>query len=86
MTEPLMLCSHWEPGGEYWLEILHAEPRVLFGGDLLRLIRRGEAQPCVEVDKVGIGGLIRIRARNRYLVYRLTEHLPHDTWAGEWPD
>lgn len=86
MTEPLILRSHWEPGGEYWLEILHAEPRALFSGELLRTIRRGEAQPCVEIDRVAIGGLIRIRARNRCLVYRLAYELDDDLWAGEWPD
>ena len=85
-SEGLILRTGWEPGGEPWMEVIQAEPRALFSGPLLCKVRRGEAFPFTEVDRVAIGGLIRIRARNRYLVYRLTEHLPYDIWAGEWPD
>jgi hypothetical protein len=85
----LMLRSHWEPPGEYWLEIVHAEPRALFGGELLRMTRRGETLPCIEVSAgpVGIGSIVAIRAHDRNVVYRLTEYDERwDIYAGEWPD
>ncbi len=86
-SDGLILCSHWEPGGEVWLEVVHAEPRALFSGPLLRKVRRGEARPFTEMTgEVKVGGIIRIRGRGRTLVYRITEELEYDTWAAEWPD
>jgi hypothetical protein len=86
VRDGLVLASHWEAGGEPWLEVIHAEPRALFSGPLLRRVRRGEGFPFTTVDKVGIGGILRINARDRRLVYRIVEHLPYDIYAGEWPD
>jgi hypothetical protein len=85
----LILRSHWEPGGDPWLEVVHAEPRALFSGFLLRRVRRGEALPFTEVSsgRVGIGSIVTIRARDRNVVYQLTEYdRQHDIYAGEWPD
>jgi hypothetical protein len=85
----LTLHSHWDAGGEYWLEIVHAEPRALFGGELLRMARRGETMSCLEVSTgpVGVGSVVTIRAHDRNAVYRLTEYdRQHDIYAGEWPD
>jgi hypothetical protein len=85
--EGLELCRHYESGGGDWLEILRAEPRALFAGELLRQLRRGDGAPFTSVDRVGVGGLVCIRARNRNVVYRLTGHDPQwDVYTGEWPD
>ena len=83
----LILCSHWEPGGEVWLEVVHAEPTARFAGVLLRRTATGEARPFTETDRVEIGGIIRIWARDRNLVYRITGHdAVTDIYTGEWPD
>jgi hypothetical protein len=85
----LILRSHWQPGGEPWLEIIHAEPRALFSGVLLRKVRRGEASPFTEMSGglVGIGSIVTIRARDRNVVYRLIEYDERrDVYTGEWPD
>lgn len=85
-SDGLILRSHWEPGGEVWLEVVHAEPRALFSGVLLRMVRRGEALPYTECSRASIGGVVKIHAHDRTLIYRLVEKLPHDVYAGEWPD
>jgi hypothetical protein len=88
----LVLRSHWERTGEVWLEVVHAEPRAKFSGLLLRKVADGEALPFTEVDKVEVGGVIRIRVGQgsvggtSNLVYVITEHLDHDIYAGCWPD
>jgi hypothetical protein len=71
------------------VEIVHAEPRALFSGELLRRVRRGEALPFTEVSpgRVRIGSVVTIRAHDRNVIYRLTEYNEQwDVYAGEWPD
>lgn len=83
----LILHGHWQPDGEAWIEVVHAEPRALFAGPLLRQVRMGHAFPFTEIDRVAIGGVLCIRARDRNLVYRLTEYdEQRDIYTGEWPD
>lgn len=84
----LVLRTHWPSGtGEPELEIVMAEPLATFAGDLLRRVRRGEAFPFTECDLAAIGGIVRIRGRDRNLVYRLTSYDPvRDIFTGQWPD
>lgn len=84
-ADGLILRRHWE-GGEDWLEIVHAEPEALFAGELLRGIRQGQEALGVTLTEPAVGGLLRIEARNRTVVYRLVEHKEHDVFVGEWPD
>ena len=87
-SDGLVLRSVWDPGAHMpELEIIVAEPRALFAASLLRKVHLGEAAPYAECDRVGIGGVVRIRARDRTLVYLLTEYSGHlDVYTGEWPD
>jgi hypothetical protein len=85
--------SHGEPES---VEVLHADPRVLISGELLRQVHAGtphERVPFAMVDKPEVGGTLTIRATTGNLVYRLTEYEPlhhgyrvPDTYVGEWPD
>ncbi len=81
----LLLRRHYE-GTECWLEILEAAPRAMFSGELLRSARRGSGGPEVDVDYPGVGGIVRIKGRNRTVVYRLVAEAPLDIFIGEWPD
>lgn len=84
----LVLRSHWGPGGiDPMLEVLHAAPEALFSGQLLRLVQRGEAQPFTELDRAEIGGVLKIYAEDRTLIYRLTAYdAKRDVYTGHWPD
>ena len=83
----LVLRRHWARD-ETWLEVMHARPRALFSGSLLRALRRGEGMPEVGINEpVAVGAVVRIRARNQMLVYRLVAHDEQwDVYTGEWPD
>src|SRR5258707_15611036 len=81
----LIICKHYE-GSEEWLEIVSAMPRAMFSAELLHEVRRG-ASLDISLDKLGIGGLLRIRGRDRTVLYRLVAHqFELDIWFGEWPD
>lgn len=79
------LKRHYERTDE-WLEILSAEPQAVFSGELLRGIRQGNTALGVTLTEVAVGGVLRIEARNRTVVYRLVEQKEHDLFVGEWPD
>jgi hypothetical protein len=83
----VVLRRHYE-GSEDWLEIISAMPRAMFSAELLHMIRSGRGSLDVSLDKLEIGGLLRIRDHDdRVLVYRLVEHqFELDVWFGEWPD
>jgi len=82
----LILRKHFEPGGE-WLEVVHAEPVALFSAEVLRGVRVGKGGLDVSIDSVDVGAILRIRARNRTLIYRIVEHDDErDVFTGVWPD
>jgi hypothetical protein len=66
------------------LYIDHADPRVLVADEVLAEWRQGNYyHPALTLD----GDLVKIRARNRTVVYRLVEHVPEwRAWIAEWPD
>ena len=83
--EGLILKRHWEADTS-WVEVLHAEPRVTFAAGLLGYVRRG-SMPGAYLDRPAVGGTLRITARNRTVIYRLTgQDEEHGTFTGEWPD
>lgn len=95
----VLLQGHYSDDGQCTsVEIVTADPRVLIDGKMLRRIHSGEDEltvPFAEIDHVAVGGVFRIHAANRILVYRLTEYEPPfepggpripDTYVGEWPD
>lgn len=84
-ADGLILRRHFE-GFEDWLEIVHAEPEALFAGVHLRAIRQGHEALGVTLTKAEVGGVLRIVARNRTVVYRLVGQKEHDLFVGEWPD
>lgn len=85
LYDGLRLRRHYERTDE-WLEILSADPQALFSGELLRSVRKGNAAPGVTLTKPEVGGVLRIEARNRTVVYRLVERDERDVFMGEWPD
>jgi hypothetical protein len=82
----VVLRQHYE-GTEEWLEIVSALPRALFSAELIREVRTGRRSLDISLDKPEIGGILRIKGRDRTLVYRLVEHnFELDYFVGEWPD
>jgi hypothetical protein len=81
----LVLRRHFE-GDEDWLEIVHAEPQALFAGVHLRSIRQGREALGVSLSEAGVGGVLRIEARNRTVVYHLVAQKDDGVFVGEWPD
>lgn len=82
----LILCQHYE-GSEEWLEIVSAMPRALFSAELLHEVRTGRRSLDISLDRLEVGGLLRVRGRDRTVVYRLVEHnFELDYFIGEWPD
>lgn len=82
----VILRRHWE-GDSYWLDVVQAPPRAEFSETLLTGWDRSYAFPEIEVDKIEVGGTVKIRGRNRTVVYRLAECLAGGlVWRGEWPD
>ena len=84
-ADGLVLSQHYE-GSDSWLEVVTAMPRAMFSRELLTMIRRGEGAPGVTLDQVDVGGILRIRARDRTLVYKLTGQTEPGIYFGEWPD
>jgi hypothetical protein len=93
----VILRARYDDGGQpESVEVLEAAPRVLIGGQLVREAHAGqphERVPFATVDRPEVGGLLRIRASNRNLIYLLTEYEPllhgcrvPDIYVGEWPD
>ena len=82
----LMLTRHFSEDGD-WVEVVHAAPQATFSAEVLRAIRHGGRGLDVTLDRLGIGAILRIRARDRTLVYRIVEHDDErDTFTGVWPD
>lgn len=82
----LILRKHFEPAGE-WLEVVQAEPVAVFSAEVLRGIRAGKAGTDASIDRIDVGAILRIRARDRTLVYKIVEHDDeHDVFTGVWPD
>ena len=82
----ITMTRHFE-NDDCWLVIEEAAPRVTFAASLLRRIRTGWS-PEFTLDQVPcIGAILRIRARNRTVIYQLTEYdQQHGTYTGVWPD
>jgi hypothetical protein len=72
------------------LRIDHADPRILISAELLDIIVDNPA-PSAWVDLAGCttydGGLLKISAINRTVIYRIVEYVPAVRgFIAEWPD
>lgn len=84
--DQVILHRHHQLGNDY-LELVEAPPRAYFAAELLVQIRQGKAMPEIYIDKVEVGGTLKIKARNRSAVYRLVEFVDSQKiFVGEWPD
>lgn len=82
----VVITRHFE-NDETWIEIKEAAPRATFATALLRGIRSGHQGLECTIDKIGIGAILKIRAKNRTLVYKLVEHdAKQGEYTGVWPD
>lgn len=98
ITEPpgggLRLQSIREPGRPRQIRVVWAQPEACFTDELIADIIgcRWEPGRLVELDFAGHdrlepGVVLRIRAVNQHLVYRLVEHDEQMlSWLGRWPD
>ena len=91
------LDDNGQPAG---IRIDRADPRILISGELLDMIRRNDPgytpettfeRDCVCSSDLTchhvIGGLLKLRAVNRTVIYRITEYVPRvNGYIGEWPD
>ena len=76
------------------LHIAHADPRVVFSAEVIGNVARGRTSPHVTLDRLNftipnghVGALLKIRAANRQVIYRLTEWVPSiRAYVGEWPE
>jgi hypothetical protein len=74
-----LIAGYGEDGLPEWVDILHADPRILFSGRFLRDIADGacyKTVPLAACDRAETGGVFRIYGRNRTLVYLITEADP----------
>lgn len=86
LIDGVVMSRHYE-NSECWLEVQHAAPRATFAASLLRRMRTGETGLEFTLDRVALGAVLRIRARNRTLIYHLVEHDEVlDIFTGVWPD
>jgi hypothetical protein len=72
------------------LRIVRADPRVLIAAELLDAVN-GAGPRTAWLDLAGCatydGDLLKIRAVNRTVIYRIGEYVPlHRAYVGEWPD
>lgn len=82
----VILRKHYE-GSQQWLEIISALPEALFSGELLHEVRTGGGFPDITLDRLGTGGVLRIKGRDRVVVYVLTGHDEQlGIYFGRWPD
>lgn len=85
------IITRFEDGS---VRIDHADPRILISAELVDEVARGEANPAATLDRLNftvpnghVGALLKIRAVNRHLIYRLADYLPSvHGYVGEWPD
>lgn len=76
------------------LIIDHADPRLVISAELIEAVASGHAHPDATITMLDytipgghVGALLKIRAANRQVVYRLTEWLPSiRAYIGEWPE
>jgi hypothetical protein len=76
------------------LIIDQADPRIVISAPIVDSVASGRARPEVTLSRVDftfpnghVGALLKIRAANRHVVYRLTEWLPSiRAYVGEWPE
>jgi hypothetical protein len=72
--------------------VVHADPRILISGEIVAQAANGLLRPCVTLEMSGhalnhLGALLKIRAVNREVVYRITGYVPEvHGYIGEWPD
>lgn len=89
---PKGTCKYSRRDGTLWID--HADPRIIISAELIDMAARGELRSEVTFDRLNftrpnghVGALLRIRAANRHVIYRLTEYLPWCSgYVAEWPD
>jgi hypothetical protein len=84
-------CPPGLPEGEFTmtqfadgtLRIDHADPRIMISAELIDMAARGELEPGATLSPLDFtipnghaGALLKIRAANRQVVYRLTRWVP----------
>jgi len=63
--------------------VVEAAPRTLVSEEMLDQVRSGGGRPEVTLE----GDMLKVRARNRTLIYRIGEYLPErHAYVAEWPD
>jgi hypothetical protein len=94
----VIMTQRFDPeSGEYTITIDHADPRVLVNSQFLTMLttsdnevapawqRNARLEPGSGPGLYG-GCVLRIRATNRALVYRITGRYDEHSWIAEWPD
>jgi hypothetical protein len=65
------------------LVIDKADPCILIAGTFIKRWLQGQHHPSVSLTE----NVVRIKASNRTVIYRLIEYLPdRDAYIAEWPD
>lgn len=86
-----LLAHYGEDGLPEAVDIVQADPEILFSGRFLRDIAAGACYkrvPLATLDRPEVGGVFRVLGRNRHLVYLITEADPllpctaHDGCGG----
>jgi hypothetical protein len=92
------LTQHYDPEtGHYSITVNRADPVVLISQPLLTALTTPHTDHIPAWQRNAIlepgngpglygGCILRIRAVNRALVYRITGRHDEYTWIGEWPD
>jgi hypothetical protein len=69
--------------GQREIHIDRADPRIQIADELLDEVRAGNHHPDVTLD----GDLLKVRAVNRTVIYRIGVHIPdRQGHTAEWPD
>ncbi len=90
---PTGICTTHE-NADGRLVIDHADPRLVISEEIIETVASGHGHPDATITMVNytrpaghVGALLKIKAANRQVVYRLTEWLPSmRPYVGELPE
>lgn len=89
-------------GDDLWLDVVHADPRILIADEILSVVSQGnaldvrlspppnrspcEGEACPHVP-CWTQWLLHINGRNRTVIYRIGRWVPElQAWEAAWPD